>query len=66
MNKFYNGYDRTPEDIAKSWRAWNAFVKKEQMAGNKNIKELAFLKTWRGFIEEDSKKINDAQQSKEV
>jgi hypothetical protein len=55
--KGYRGYDHTLEDIEKSWRAWNAFVKKEQAAGNKNQRELAFLKMWRGFIEQDYQKI---------
>jgi hypothetical protein len=55
--KFYDGYDYTLEDIAKSWRAWNAFTAAERRAGNKNQRELARLKIWRGFIESDYAKI---------
>jgi hypothetical protein len=55
--KFYDGYDYTLEDIAKSRRAWNAFAVAECKAGNKNQRELARLKIWHGFIESDYAKI---------
>jgi hypothetical protein len=57
MRKFYDGYDYTLEDIAKSWRAWNAFATKERLAGNFGSNEPKYLKVWRGFIESDYDKI---------